>query len=305
MLTSTVILLGADLKTKEQRYRHALEGAGYRVALGEPPDQSTDGSTVALVSGSDGAGEFKKWRQYRPRVRPVLIGEPTHVVVAPDLALETAPTLSSDASSDDLLRVVAFLFRSDGWLLRELSELDRNAKQLVDDEVCEWVRSRPGIIGIVQLARLHTPVDQVATTFRRLVDHAYALLDRLPQEKLSVEDIWNVTLLIAVPIREPDLDRDSDVGKFLQQISQDVTGSRKLVLWFDQGVGDYFGPLGEGRHLWKLSSDDPLRQSLESLAGDSIEREALEVIFKRRLSQEDIDELLRVLSRTHDQKSQH
>ena len=296
-MTSTVALLGADLKANEQRYRLALESAGYRVALGESPDQAPTASTVALVSGPDGAGEFKKWRQRSPRVRPVLIGEPTHVVDSPDLALEAAPTLSSDASPDDLLRVVAFLFRSDGWLLKELSALDRNARQLVDDEVCEWVRSRPGIIGIVQLAHLHTALDQVVITFRRLVDHAYALLDRLPQEKLSVEDVWNVTLLIAVPIREPDLERDSDVGRFLQNISQDVTGSRKLVLWFDQGVADYFGPLGEGRHLWKLSSDDPLRQALEKLAADSVEREALEVIFKRRLSQEDIDELLRVLSR--------
>jgi hypothetical protein len=297
VVTSTVLLLGADLKNTGQRHRVALEAAGYNVVMDESPDKSPSGPTVALVSGPDGAHEFRKWRQHSPRVQPALVGESTLVITGGDLALESAPVLSSDVSLGDLLRVVAFLFRGDGWLLRELSELDRNAKQLVDDEICEWVRSRPGIIGMVRLARLQASVDHVAATFRRLVDHAYALLDKLPQEQLSVEDIWNVTLLIAVPVKEADVDRDSDVGKFLHGISQDVTGSRKLVLWVDQSVGDYFGPLGAGRHIWKLSSDDPLRQALESFAVDSLEREALEVIFKRRLSQEDIDELLRVLSR--------
>jgi hypothetical protein len=76
-----------------------------------------------------------------------------------------------------------------------------------------------------------------------------------------------------------------------------VTGSRKLVLWFDRTVGEYFGRLGEGRESWKLSSDDPLRQTLERVAANSEERNALEVIFKSRLSQEDIDELLQELSK--------
>jgi len=192
--------------------------------------------------------------------------------------------------------MLAFLGRGDGWLLGELLQLDRNAKQIVDDELCQWVRSRPGIIGIVQLARL-APIEQQTNILRRLIERAYNLLDRLPQEKLSVQDIWNVTLLIAVPIMESELDRDSDIARSLHSISFDVTGSRKLVLWFDRRVGDYFGPLGAGRHLWKLSSDDPLRQTLERLAADSVEREALESVFKRRLSQEDIDELLRVLGR--------
>jgi hypothetical protein len=130
-----------------------------------------------------------------------------------------------------------------------------------------------------------------------LIQHAYSLLDRLPREKLSVQDIWNVTLLIAVPIKELDLGRDSDIARSLHSISRDVTGSRKVVLWLDRRVADYFGPLGEGRQLWKLSSDDPLRGTLERLATDSVEREALEMVFKRRLSQENIEELLRVLSR--------
>jgi len=67
------------------------------------------------------------------------------------------------------------------------------------------------------------------------------------------------------------------------------------VLWFDRHLSDYFGPLGEGHLIWKLSSDDPLRQTLERVATDLVEREALEVIFKRRLSQQDLDELFKIL----------
>jgi hypothetical protein len=196
----------------------------------------------------------------------------------------------------ELLKTLAFLSRGNGWLLKELVNLDRNAKQLVQDEFCEWVKSRPGIIGIVQLARF-APKQQLNSVLSRLIDHAYTLLDGLPQEKLSVQDIWNVTLLIAVPIGKQELDRNSDVVKSLDALVQNLTGSRKLVLWFDRTVGEYFGRLGEGRESWKLSSDDPLRQTLERVAANSEEREALEVIFKSRLSQDDIDGLLQALSK--------
>jgi hypothetical protein len=291
-----LVLLGAGLQPNEGHYRLALEREGYRVATGDPAPQLQDNAAIALVNPDNAVAQLEEWRHQFARVRPVLIGDPTSFFDSADLALAAAPTLAEDAATDDLLRTVAFISRGDGWLLGELLQLDRNATQLADDEFCEWVRSRPGIIGIVQLARF-APIKQPTNILHRLIEHAYTLLDRLPQEKLSIQDIWNVTLLIALPIRESELDRDSDTARLLHSISADVTGSRKVVLWFDRRVRDYFGPLGEGRHLWKLSSDDPLRQTLERVATDPVEREALEIIFKRRLSQEDIDELLRVLSR--------
>lgn len=291
-----LVLLGADLQPNEGYYRLALDNAGYRVGAGEPAQQHPEGAVVGLVNAENAAAQLNEWRQQFTRVRLVLIGDPTSFSDSADLALAAAPTLAANAATDDLLRTLAFLNRGDGWLLGELLQLDRNAKQMVDDEFCEWVRSRPGIIGIVQVARF-APIQQLTNMLRRLIEHAYNLLDRLPQEKLSVQDIWNVTLLIAVPTKDSELDRDSEIARSLHAISRDVTGSRKMVLWFDRRVADYFGSLGEGRHFWKLSSDDPLRQTLERLATDSVEREALEMIFKRRLSQEDIEELLRVLSR--------
>ena len=123
--------------------------------------------------------------------------------------------------------MLAFLSRGDGWLLGELLGLDHNAKQLIDDKLCQWVRSRPGIIGIVQLANF-TSIEQLSNILRRLIEHAYNLLDGLPQATLSVQDIWNVTLLIAVPVMESELDPDSAIGRALRSTSRDVTGSKKL-----------------------------------------------------------------------------
>lgn len=291
-----LVLLSAGLQPNEGHYRLALENEGYRVAGRDLAEQHQDGTVVGLVNAENAVVQLREWRRHFARVRPVLIGDPMSFSDSADLALETAPTLAANAATDDLLRMMALLSRGDGWLLAELLHLDRSAKELAGDEFCEWVRSRPGIIGIVQAARF-APIQQLTSNLRRLIQHAYTLLDRLPQEKLSVQDIWNVTLLIAVPIKELDLGRDSDIARSLHSISRDVTGSRKVILWLDRHVTDYFGPLGEGRHLWKLSSDDPLRETLERLATDSVEREALEMVFKRRLSQEDIEELLRVLSR--------
>ena len=293
------VLLGAGLQPNEEHYRRALEGAGYSVGVSSPTQHDQGEVVVALVNAENAVAQLREWRRQFMCVRLVLIGDPMSFFDSPDLALAAAPTLSTNTSVAGLLRTLTFVARDDGWLLRELLQLDRKAKKLVEDESCEWVRSRPGIIGVVQLAR-SGPIQQVTNLLRRLIEHAYTLLDRLPQDRLSVQDIWNVTLLIAVSIQESELDRDSEIARLLDRISRDVSGSRKIVLWLDRRIGDYFGPLGEGRHLWKLSSEDPLRLTLEQLATDSEERGALEAIFKRRLSQEDIDELLRVLSRQHD-----
>jgi len=284
------------LQPREEHYRLALESAGYHVTVGDLTQQHHDGEAIALVNTENAVAQLRVWRQKFARVRPVVIGDPLSLVDSADLSLAAAPTLTPNVHADYVTRTLAFVSRGGGWLLGELQRLDRNAQRLVDDELCQWVRSRPGIIGIVQIARFAT-IEQMTNTLRRLIEHAYNLLDRLPQEKLSVQDIWNVNLLIAVPMMESELDQNSDVARSLRSISFDVRGSRKIILWFDRRVSDYFGPLGQGHHLWKLSSDDPLRQTLERVAADSAERDALEIVFKRRLSQENIDELLRVLGR--------
>ena len=288
------VLVGTGMELNEGRYTSALARAGYIVAAKGSADQREE-TVVAIVNAQNAVPELGELRAEFPRVRPILIGEPMSFFDSPDLALAAAPTLPTTASTEDLIRTLEFLARGGDWLARELVQLDSKAKQLVTDGLCEWVRSRPGIIGMVQLARL-APT-QVPILARRLIGHAHGVLDRLPREQLSVEDIWNVTLLISVPMKESEFKRNSEIAKSFDEISRDVTGSRKVVLWFDRHLSDYFGPLGEGHDIWKLSSDDPLRQTLDRVATDPVEREALEVIFKRRLSQQDIEDLFKILGR--------
>ena len=239
------------------------------------------------------------WNTKSFRVRPILIGDGVALKGSLNLSLAAAPIMATNAAVDELLRIVAFVSRDDSWLLRELIRLDTHAKQLVKDDLCGWVKSRPGIVGIVQIGRVESK-QEMAGVLRRLIERAYTLLDELPSDKLSIQDIWNVTLLISVPINESERDRHAESASFLDQIARDVTGSRKIVLWSDRRVADYFGPLGQGQNVWRPSSDDPLRETVRRIAANSNERNALEIIFKRRLSQDDIDELLKALIHSHD-----
>jgi hypothetical protein len=294
-----LFLLGSGLKPYEEQYSRTLKSAGHRFVDGDSDPIQRYGAVAGLVNVEEAADQLQKWRQRFERVHPILIGPPTAFNDSEELMLAAAPTLSPTADTAELLQILTLLSRSDGWLLEQLSKLDRNAKQLIGDDFCEWVRSRPGIIGIVRLARI-TPNRQSDSILRRLIEHAYTLLDGLPSEELSVQDVWNVTLLIAVPIRQSEIDRASPVAKSLETVGRDLKGSRKLILWSDRTVSDYFGPLGEGTELWRLSSDDPLRQTLETVAANSAERDALEILFKSRLSQEDFEELLKALSSHND-----
>jgi hypothetical protein len=208
---SVLFLLGGSLKPYEKQYSRALESAGHRFVGGDSDPIHPHGAVAGLVNVEDAADQLRKWRQRFERVRPIIMGPPTAFNDSEDLIVAAAPTLSPTADTAELLQILTLLSRSDGWLLEQLSKLDRNAKQLIGDDLCEWVRSRPGIIGIVQLARI-TPNRQSDTILRRLIEHAYTLLDGLPSKELSVQDVWNVTLLIAVPIRQSEIDRASPDG---------------------------------------------------------------------------------------------
>jgi hypothetical protein len=290
------VLLGADLQTNEGFYRSALETAGYLVSAESPSHQFGNDTVVALIPSNDAASQVTELRKQSVRVLPILIGDSTSFFDVPDLTLASAPSLALEPSVDDLLRTIEFVSRGDGWLLRELLRVDAHAKQIVGDELCEWVRSRHGIIGIVRLARLES-TGQLMILRRRTIEHAYSLLDDLPRDQFSVQDVWNVTLLVAVPIKEAERKQDSELNRSLNEITRDLNGARKIVLWLDSGIRDYFGPLSLGHDQSEMSSIDPLRETLARLATDSKERDALEVIFKSRLSQEDIDQLMLVLGR--------
>jgi hypothetical protein len=279
-----------------ENYSEIVKNWGYNIQVGIPRVPKTGGTAITISTVENASNWLKEVRRFFTDVRPVLIGDAPSLIESKDLSVASAPVLPAGATADDLMRILAFLARNAGWLFEELSKLHKNTVQLVEQELCEWVRSRPGIIGITRLARFPAR-PQLRSLIKQLIQHSYAALDSLPKEKLTFQDMWNITLLIAVPIKESEVDRESDLFKELDAVSRDVSGSRKTILWFDRTVADHFGPVGEG-HDWQLATDDPLRRSLDELASDPVEREVLKNIFKRKLSQSDIDELLRVLSRS-------
>jgi hypothetical protein len=295
MGTTVNVVFGANLQRYIEQHRVALEQNGYSVGATRSSSESERRPTVGLTSSENAVSELAEWRRSFAVVRPVLFGRPNSFFDSSDLALATAPVLTTDAPASDLLRILSFLSRDDRWLLHELSELGSAVTRLIADETCAWIRSRPGILGLVQFGAL-TPAAASTILLQRLIQHAYVVLDGLPQDKLSIADIWNVTLLISVPLQESERDQNTSIGPVLDRFARDVNGSRKIILWLDKDLGNFFGPLGKGQAPGRINADDPLRQTLDKIAANPVERDALEVVFKKRLSQDDIDRLLMALT---------
>lgn len=291
-----LVFLSASLQRNNEFYRSALENAGHEV-IAESSSRPPVGDSVAALMTTDAAhNQLAQLRKQFARVFPVLIGDTASFVDSSDLTLASAPTLSRHASVEELMRMIDLVSRGNGWLLRELIRIDEIAKQVVGDEMCEWVRCRDGIIGLLRFAYIE-PSLHATNLLRRSIEYSYALLDNLPRQKFSLQDVWNVTLIVAVPVKKAEFNRNPTLFRPLDGLSQDLTGARKIVMYLDEGIHEYFGPLSLSHTLSELSATDPLREALTRLAVDSTERDALEAIFKSRLSQEDIDRLTQVLGR--------
>lgn len=295
MGTAIDVVFGANLQQYIERYRDVLEQNGYSVGATRSSSAGEGRPTIGLTSTENAVFQLAEWRRSFAVVHPVLFGGSNSFLDSSDLALATAPVLSTNASAKELLRTLSFVSRDDRWLLYELARLESGATRLIADETCAWIRSRPGILGLVQFGAL-TTADESANLLQRLIQHAYMILDGLPQDKLSIADIWNVTLLISVPLQESERDQATSIGPVLDRFARDVNGSRKIILWLDKEIDDYFGPLGKGHAPWRMNTGDPLRQTLDRIAANDVERDALEVVFKKRLSQDDIDRLLAALT---------
>jgi hypothetical protein len=170
---------------------------------------------------------------------------------------------------------------------------DPHAEPLAADETCEWVRSRFAIVGRVCVETKVSPSE-----LRDLIDqrtaHAYAALDQLSESELSFADLWNLLLVIAVPWTRTEARSLPEIDKLLESTATDTSGSRKIILWADSSLEAHLGDLGHGNSI-SPRSGDPLRDSVIQVALSEEERNALEALFKRRIQDEDVDELIRVL----------
>lgn len=181
-------------------------------------------------------------------------------------------------------------------LLRETLE---DAVVLASDESCAWVRSRIGIVGITRIDRKVSAAD-LEQQLAEKVTHAYGLLDRLKDQSLSFDDLWNLLLFVGVPWRHEEMSALLDVAKILSRYSRNVEGSRKIILWQNSTPTEYIGPLGQAQDSWMPEVDDPLRGAVHSIAIDDIEDRALQTLFKRRITDDDFNHLIQILGRkTH------
>ncbi len=185
---------------------------------------------------------------------------------------------------------------SSSSLHEQVLAFDRQATVLFADTSCEWVRSRIGIIGLIALEDTLSPETMAARLAEQIV-RAHAQLDALPESLFSFDDMWNVILLIGVPWTEEESESDPVLRRELLNVTRDLSGSRKIVLWRNTPVPTLLGPLAPMPGIIGTSSEAPLRDVIQESARDDVERGALEVLFKRRITESDLDTLIRALGR--------
>jgi hypothetical protein len=181
-------------------------------------------------------------------------------------------------------------------LLEIIRGEDPAATQIVGDDQCEWIRSRFGIVGRIVVSE-RCDQETLRSVLNRRIAHAHAVLDQLPDQTLSFEDLWNLTLFIMVPWSKEEVQTEKPVADRLLGYARDSSGSRKVLLWRGTGPRDHLGPLGRGPESWMPSRGEPLQDAIDSVARCEEEKQALGVLFKRRIPEEDIERLVRVLSR--------
>jgi hypothetical protein len=181
-----------------------------------------------------------------------------------------------------------------GSFAEVLIGIDPSSTPLMRDASCEWVKTALGIVGVVAIGGSpQAALDLV----HRSVSHAYAQLDRLPEADLSFEDLWNILLFISVAWPEKET-RGHSPAHDLIAFANDMTGSRKILLWQGDSPLQHIASFQPGTTAWTPVSGDPLWDAINTVARDNSEAEALSLLFKKRISQQDLDQIIEALSRT-------
>lgn len=182
-------------------------------------------------------------------------------------------------------------------LVVDFRALDPTTELLAENEGSGWARTRWGVIGLARLESVPETTAEARAALDGAVQEAYSLLDSLPETRLPAEDLWNLTLLVSVPWRREEAPHHPEAYESLVGSAQDTRGARKLILWADESVANHFGRLTTPTNVDGGVLTDPLREVIATMSRDTAERDALEILFKGKLTQDDIDELVRVLGR--------
>ncbi len=226
---------------------------------------------------------------------PVLVVTPEGTTGVADLSVADGYI---GESADDAAIAVALneTLRQKDAVEFVMRRVDHQARRLTKSEDSEWFRSRLGIVGVTRVPPVRD-AEELREQLRASIGKAHALLDTLPEDQLSLEDLWNLLLFVAVPWNQEEAENHKDIMAVLEEAVQDTAGSRKIILWRGKSLVDHLGPMGRRGTFWLPSSSDPLRDALHAAARDDREREALEALFKAKISEADLDQIIEALGR--------
>jgi hypothetical protein len=226
---------------------------------------------------------------------PLVVSDGVSIAKDASALLRLAPVLRQpvDESIQDTIRS---LLQRSAWLYRELASVDAETELLSQNSQCEWDRCSIGVVGVVRIPNGSSAAD-LTEALELLRINAYAAIDRLPISRLSTDDLWTLLLIVAVPWDREQLTGMEAESAILRRFVGDTIGSRKLIMSSDESVRGLLGPIVGSASMWYPTSDDPLRDQLRTLIRDPEELRALEVLFKKRLSADDFDNLISALGR--------
>lgn len=226
---------------------------------------------------------------------PLVVSDGDHIAKDASVCLRLAPVLRQPV--DGLIQdAVRSLLEQSAWLYRKLASVDPETELLTQNSQCEWDRCGVGVVGIVRVSR-HSSEISLTEQLELLRLNAYAAIDRVPNARLSTDDLWTLLLIVAVPWTSEELSGREAEAAILRNFVGDTIGSRKLIMPSDKSIGALLGPVAGSGSIWYPTSDDPLRDQLRVSVTNPEELQALEVLFKKRLSPDDFNRLVTALGR--------
>jgi hypothetical protein len=227
---------------------------------------------------------------------PLVVSEGDKIATDASRLLRLAPVLMHPV--EELIQEsVRSLLQHSAWLNRQLAAVDPETELLTQNSQCEWDRCSIGVVGAVRVPS-NSSVPNLTEQLELLRLNAYAAIDHVPAARLSTDELWTLLLVVAVPWSSEELKTRSAESSILRDFVSDTIGSRKLIVPSDEWVGGLLSPVASGGPNWHPTTDDPLRDQLGESVENPEELAALEVLFKKRLSAEDFDRLVKLLGRT-------
>jgi len=221
---------------------------------------------LLVVSGlsSNRRDELLAWLQMgdTSSLLPVLTVDGDESSISP--CCDAYDELAESATQGEIEAKAFGLVSRRGRLHSLIRRFDSSASLLAKDAGCEWVRSRTGIIGLVAI-----PHKQPAATLKAMAETrilaAHGLLESQPESQFSMEDVWNLILLISVAWSKEEAG-DENCDQVLRDLEKDLTASRKIVLWRGTSPIEHIGPLSRTHGGIVAASADPALDAIEAAA---------------------------------------